>query len=180
MERQRLARDLHDTVAQSLAALGYGLDEVLGDESLSAPSKKALRTHRLELSQIVADLRNEIHYLRAGLDRSLFDWLSSRTIVKLEAGRDVLSLPYEPELGHLLLELLNNAARHQGCTKAKIEYRDGEIATEFSGRVATENKVESNQVKFGAIGILERLEVLGASLEFTDGGFLLRLGSNGG
>lgn len=180
MERQRLARDLHDTVAQSLAVLGYGLDEVLGDDSLTATSKRALRVHRLELSRIVAELRNEIHHLRAALPANLFDWLSARTAIKLEPDQGFRSLPEEPELGHLLLELLNNAAKHQGVSEAKIEYRSGVIAAQFFGEITSERQVDYNQLKFGAIGIKERLEILRASLESTESGFLLRLGPDNG
>ena len=33
-ERTRLARELHDGLAQELAAFGYRLDQVIGDENL--------------------------------------------------------------------------------------------------------------------------------------------------
>ena len=180
LERQRLARDLHDTVAQSLAALGYGLDEVVGDESLTSKSRKALRSHRLELSRIVADLRDEIHRLRSPRIERLFDWLSPRTNVELEADLRFKSLPEEPELAHLLLELFNNAANHQGITHAKIICENGTIAANFVGYSTSVTRAKPDQMKLGRTGIKERLEILGASLESTDSGFLLRLGSDNG
>ena len=180
LERQRLARDLHDTVAQSLAALGYSLDEIVGDESITGASKRALRSNRLELSRIVAELRNEIHRLRSGLPATLYGWLSTRTRIRIEPNQGFRNLPEEPELGHLLLELLNNAETHQGFTEATISFENDVIATEFSGEVSKDARVRVDEMKFGKVGIRERLEILGASLDATDSGFKLSLGSANG
>lgn len=180
LERQRLARDLHDTVAQSLAALGYSLDEIVGDESITGASKRALRSNRLELSRIVAELRNEIHRLRSGLPATLYGWLSTRTRIRIEPDQGFRNLPEEPELGHLLLELLNNAEAHQGFTHATISFHNDVIATEFDGEGSKDARVRVDEMKFGKVGIRERLEILGASLESTDSGFKLSLGSANG
>jgi hypothetical protein len=110
----------------------------------------------------------------------LYQWLSRRTSVKLESDLNFKLLPEEPEFAHLLLELLNNAARYQGLTEAIIKFEDATITACFVGRSTPRSNFEANRVKLGTAGIKERLEILGASLEFTDSGFLLRLGSDNG
>jgi signal transduction histidine kinase len=46
-ERTRLARELHDGLAQELAAFGYRLDQVIGDENLGNSNRASLRELRL-------------------------------------------------------------------------------------------------------------------------------------
>jgi len=52
-ERTRLARELHDGLAQELAAFGYRLDQVIGDENLGSENRSTLRDLRLTLSAIL-------------------------------------------------------------------------------------------------------------------------------
>ncbi|HEY9565477.1 MAG TPA: histidine kinase dimerization/phosphoacceptor domain-containing protein, partial [Nocardioides sp.] len=62
-ERHRLARDLHDGVAQDLAALGYLID---GLEETSTTTEQAEQVEELrsELSKVIAELRRSIFSLR--------------------------------------------------------------------------------------------------------------------
>ena len=64
-ERTRLARELHDGLAQELAAFGYRLDQVIGDENLGNSNRASLRELRLSLSSIINQVRDEIYELRS-------------------------------------------------------------------------------------------------------------------
>ena len=62
-ERQRLAREIHDGVAQEVASLGYVVDELaaMSDDPDVCAGLKELRG---ELSRVVTDLRLSIFDLR--------------------------------------------------------------------------------------------------------------------
>lgn len=186
-ERLRIARDLHDTFAQSLAGLGYSLDSVIANQEVSARSKRELRAIRLDLSGLLQELRDEILALRQEVDAensqsAIEEWLRARLPIGIDwihGGFDYEAIPSSGELSHLLLELINNAAKHQGITHVEIlEFADS-INVRFlsSGgslfKINTPH-VEANLPKLGRIGILERVMKLEAGLEERESGFTLR------
>lgn len=61
-ERQRLAREIHDGVAQEVASLGYLIDDLTARAGPDA--KPQLRQLRAELSRVVTELRFSIFDLR--------------------------------------------------------------------------------------------------------------------
>ena len=63
-ERTRLARELHDGLAQELSAFGYQLDQVIGDHKLDNKNRGLLRQLRFSLSGIINQVRDEIYELR--------------------------------------------------------------------------------------------------------------------
>lgn len=62
-ERQRLARDIHDGVAQDVASLGYAIDE-LSASSDDPQVKEAATALRAEVTRVVSELRHSIFDLR--------------------------------------------------------------------------------------------------------------------
>jgi signal transduction histidine kinase len=68
-ERMRLAREIHDGIAQDMASVGYLLDDIASDADAGTSSRlTALREH---LGELVGDLRLSIFDLRAGVDESV-------------------------------------------------------------------------------------------------------------
>jgi signal transduction histidine kinase len=63
-ERQRLARDIHDGVAQDIASLGYAIDE-LSASSADPQVKVAATELRNEVTRVVGELRHSIFDLRS-------------------------------------------------------------------------------------------------------------------
>ena len=63
-ERSRLARELHDGLAQELAAVGYQLDQVVGDPALDNKNRRIIRDIRFTLSGLINQVRDEIFQLR--------------------------------------------------------------------------------------------------------------------
>lgn len=63
-ERQRLARDIHDGVAQDIASLGYVIDE-LSASSSDPQVVEAATGLRNEVTRVVGELRHSIFDLRA-------------------------------------------------------------------------------------------------------------------
>ena len=66
-ERHRLAREIHDGIAQDMASVGYQIDDIASD----APTDVSRRLHDLRehLTRLVAELRLSIFDLRAGRRR---------------------------------------------------------------------------------------------------------------
>jgi signal transduction histidine kinase len=122
-ERQRLAREIHDGVAQEVASLGYLIDDV-GANSPESVKPQLLRV-REELSRIVSELRYSIFDLRReiGPGASLTSVLAEHArhvgetagiAVHLELSESPSRLrpAVESELLRIAQEAMANARRH--------------------------------------------------------------------
>src|SRR5205814_6568485 len=56
-ERQRLAREIHDGVAQELVMVGYGIDNALATLPDSSSTEQELRLLRAEVTRVITELR---------------------------------------------------------------------------------------------------------------------------
>lgn len=133
-ERRRLARELHDGTAQTIAALGMNLSVVR--ESLAALDTRAQRALHgsLELAdQCIRELRTHSYLLHPPMldDRGLAPALAgyaegfahrSGISVKLDLPPDLARLPQEVELMlfRVVQESLTNIHRHSGSRMATI------------------------------------------------------------
>ena len=69
-ERQRLAREIHDGVAQELVMVGYGIDNALATLPEGADeTAEELRTLRGEVTRVITELRLSLFELRSEVDR---------------------------------------------------------------------------------------------------------------
>jgi signal transduction histidine kinase len=125
-ERQRLAREVHDGVAQDIASLGYLIDNLAIGTTDPAQSAEIGRL-RKEVTRVVAELRNSVFDLRnevgstQGLGQSLASFArhigshSSLTVhVTLDESTVRLRPKVEAELLRIAQEGINNARRHSG------------------------------------------------------------------
>jgi signal transduction histidine kinase len=123
-ERQRLARDIHDGVAQDVASLGYVIDE-LAASSTDPKVRAAAVALRAEITRVVSELRHSIFDLRAerGGDADL--GLSVRACVDQSAMRsgflghvhtDLTGPPLparvQAELLRITQEAISNVRKH--------------------------------------------------------------------
>lgn len=180
-ERQRLARDLHDSVTQSL----YGLTLLaeagrrhagMGDlgrtqhhlESLGETARQALKEMRL----LVYELR-PMELEAAGLASALQQRLESverRSGVEtrlLMEGELTLSVEMEDALYRVVQEALNNALKHARATSVTVSVRTDrdsvEVTVSDNGRGFDPAAVHLRG-GFGLVGMSERAERLGGSL----------------
>jgi len=64
-ERVRMARELHDGLAQDLAAIGYQIDQLASSENVGNQTRSKLRSLRQGISELLTQVRNDIFELRS-------------------------------------------------------------------------------------------------------------------
>jgi len=123
-ERRRLAREIHDGIAQEIASLGYVVDELVAEER-DGEQRERIFALRGELTRIVSELRLSIFDLRSdvqphtGLGAALSSYVrqvgasSGLTVhLVLDESTDRLSVETETELLRIAQEAITNARRH--------------------------------------------------------------------
>ena len=178
-ERTRLARELHDGLAQELAAFGYRLDSVIGDDNLDSKNRSTLRELRLSLTAIINQVRDEIYALRNENRKSFYQQvseqiqslLSDSSITYEVSGETNINSANQFELLRVIRELVINAKRHSNCTMIKILLTPKEITIKDNGGGGVSDKNNS----FGMVGVSERLALIGArmKIESTSAGTLV-------
>jgi len=185
-ERRRLARELHDSVGQMLAALGMNLAAVGTDiERLTKTANTVNDSAALvqELSQEVRTISHLLHpplLDEAGLASAL-RWYTegfaqrSKINVDLEVPADFGRLDRESETAifRTVQECLTNIHRHSGSRTARIRIAasNGQVCVEVEDRgngIPPEKQFEmaSNGTPgVGLRGMRERLRQLGGSLD---------------
>ncbi|MDQ3480661.1 MAG: histidine kinase, partial [Actinomycetota bacterium] len=179
-ERHRLAREIHDGVAQEIASLGYLVDDLA---SAADGTDRAARVRQLrgELSRIVNDLRLSIFDLRSqvsrttGLGAVLGDYLRevgsrSGTAVHLSVDEspDRLRLEVEEELLRIVQEAVTNARKHSNADNLWVTCHVRPPAADVV--VEDDGSGPSSAVQkdgFGLSIMRERAHRIGATLAVT-------------
>lgn len=170
-ERTRLARELHDGLAQELASFGYQLDELIGDINLDFNNRSTLRELRFCLSSIVNQVRDEIYELRGNnlksinqqIDDQLTSLLANSEISYLLKGEIQVNSAKKFELLRAIRELLINAKRHANCSKITIDLAPKTIVISDNGMGGIKSKLNS----FGLSGVTERLKQIDADMQIN-------------
>jgi PAS domain S-box-containing protein len=187
-ERRRIARELHDSTGQSLAALVIHLSAVSAKIADVDPSAAELLREAILLSQKASDETRTLSYLLypptldyAGL-RSALEWyiegFTQRSKVKVDLnvslGADRLPEIVERTLFRIVQESLTNIFRHSGSDTAsvQIEARSGTVRLEVADNgkgiseeiLATLNS-SGGQLGVGIRGMRERVRQLGGWLQ---------------
>ena len=168
-ERTRLARELHDGLAQELASLGYRLDQVIGSNYLDNINRTPLRQIRFSISGLSNQVRDEIFELRtnesksfkAQLDQQLSIILSHTEITYEIHGEIEVKSNQRFELIRAVRELIFNAMRHADCSMIQIRLTSNQIAIEDNGV----GGVIEKQHSYGLLGVRERLAEIGAQID---------------
>jgi signal transduction histidine kinase len=135
-ERRRLAREIHDGIAQELASLGYLVDELAERPADAPPAPADLCAVRDEISRVVSELRLSIFDLRSevradtGIGEALSAYVRSvgagsglvvHLVLDESGGR--LRVEAEAELLRIAQEAITNARRHSGAQNLWITCR---------------------------------------------------------
>jgi signal transduction histidine kinase len=184
-ERRRIARDLHDSVGQTLAVLGMNLSAVETEMERVVEVINVVKDSRELLRETSTDIRTISYLLHPplldenGLSSALpwyVEGFAERSKIKVDLvlpenlGR--LSRDSEVAIFRVVQECLTNIHRHSGSPSAKIRVtrseRDICIEVEDRGRgIALEKLHEltsGGQPGVGIRGMRERVRQLGGSL----------------
>lgn len=184
-ERLRIARELHDTLGQSLTLLQLGLDGI----GQASSGSSEVQTRLAAMKNLAADVGREVNRLAweirpTALDdlgieiavRNLLDTWSERSKLQfdLHLSLDDRRLPaaIETALYRVLQEALTNVVRHAEATRVDVILRRADqtvtMIVEDDGRgFGWHDDEPANPPvrRLGLLGIRERLSLVGGSLE---------------
>ena len=181
-ERNRLAREIHDTLAQGLAAIALQLetaDALLeagtnperAREAIEA-SLSLIRANMEEARRSVLDLRaaplegKSLGQVLQALAKEASDQWGLETRFDATGADRPLSLRVETGLYRIAQEALTNIHRHANATRASIRlvatHDRVELVTEDDGRGFDPASVPKG--RYGLIGLNERAKLLGGAL----------------
>jgi signal transduction histidine kinase len=180
-ERSRIAREIHDTLAQSFVGIGVQLETVAKMQSVSMEvARQHLDRARILVRSSLAEARRTVWALRsqaleesdlAGALQAVAAQLSGETEIAVEVTGRRRRLPMEVENNLLRIgqEALANAVRHAQARQVRVEIGFGEgvvrLRVSDDGRgFDVERAAQAVSGHFGLAGIRERVHHLGGEL----------------
>ncbi len=182
-ERSRLAREIHDTLAQGLAAISLQLESadcLLDDDKQAREAQHVVRQALALTRANLEEARRSVRDLRAAPleGRSLTDALvelakewaaQGNPKVKFEKVGDPRPLPVPVENGlyRMAQEALTNIARHAAATRVRMRI----VTTPHMIRLSVEDNGRGFEVAqtggehYGLVGLNERARLLSGTLQ---------------
>lgn len=188
-ERARLAREIHDGVAQDLAGLGYRLDDLATAPGLAPEARSEIREIRMALSESLNHLRRSIFDLRnLEIDflvevRDLLNEIESEGIeVSFECDAMITNLDATTtrHLHAIAIEALSNAVHHAKATRLEFTFANREDFFEMTIEDNGIGNVEAKTFSYGLATMSERAELIGAKCTIgspESGGTIIRVES---
>ena len=179
-ERTRLAREIHDGLAQDLWFAKLKQGRVLQSSSLDADARTSAGEVLDALDSALSDARQAVMAMRvdpasaSSLEEVLRSYVEDfaerfELRTEFEAVGTLARLPprTEAEVLRIVQEALNNARRHADATLVRVRTeRDGEVSritVADNGRGFNPGSVPPD--RFGIRGMRERAELVGATLK---------------
>ncbi|MFB9236229.1 GAF domain-containing sensor histidine kinase [Plantactinospora siamensis] len=181
-ERQRLAREIHDGVAQELVMVGYGIDNALATvHSDAKETEESLRTLRGEVTRVITELRLSLFELRSEVDRhgglaaAIAEY--ARTVgasaglrVHLSLDESTARLPAatEAELLRIAQEAVTNARKHASAANlwvtCEVDPPYARIEVSDDGQGIADQRPDG---RYGLAIMAERAERIRGRLEIS-------------
>jgi signal transduction histidine kinase len=178
-ERQRLAREIHDGVAQELVMVGYGIDNAMAALPDVDATTEELRVLRSEVTRVITELRLSLFELRSEVDRygglgtAIADYARTvgqsaglRVHLSLEESTARLPAATEAELLRISQEAITNARKHAGAENLWVTcaidppYAEIEVSDDGHGMVD-----RPKEGRYGLAIMAERAERIRGRLE---------------
>ncbi|WGL53807.1 histidine kinase [Nocardioides sp. BP30] len=183
-ERRRLAREMHDGVAQDIAGLGYLVDALAGTASTPQQAER-IAVLRERISAVVAEIRRSLVNLRTSVGaseslgaaigsiaRNLTEVSGVPIHVTLDETTDRLRPEVEAELFRITQEAMNNAIKHARASAIEVHCQvrapQARITVSDDGRGMQRPRTGSHGLSI----MRERALLINATLAMTerDGG----------
>jgi signal transduction histidine kinase len=181
-ERQRLAREIHDGVAQELVMVGYGIDNALA--TLPEEAKETgdeLRGLRTEVTRVIQELRLSLFELRSEVDRhgglaaAIADYARTvgtsaglRVLLSLADSTARLPAATEAELLRIAQEAITNARKHAGAANlwvtCEVDPPYARIEVSDDGQGIADQRPDG---RYGLAIMAERAERIRGRLEIS-------------
>ena len=177
-ERSRIARDLHDRVAQSLAYLAFELDRI-SHAATTRPVTAELEALRHDVRHVVTEVRDTLYDLRTNVTETqdlvetlegFLDRVASRSKLEVRFEHRVnarLPLTVERELWRIAQEAVTNVEHHARASHLTVLWESdatlGELSVVDDGRgfpIEDRSRLDS----YGLLGMRERADAIGAAL----------------
>ncbi|PWN03536.1 hypothetical protein DJ010_05350 [Nocardioides silvaticus] len=179
-ERQRLAREMHDGVAQDIASLGYLVD-ALAARPADEAQEKQFAMLRERVTKVVAEVRRSVMNLRTSIGeneslgaaisavaRHLSEASGIPIRVRLDEQPARLRPEVEAELFRIAQEAMNNAVKHARATaidvRCQVYAPDARITIADDGVGLQGGRADSHGLKI----MRERAKLIGAQLTVRD------------
>ena len=176
-ERRRIARDLHDGLAQEIAFIGRNValltdgetnGETNGDliQRISAATERA----RLESRSVIAALtaRLDEPFNQALVETAREAELRYGAAVNVKVPQLVILPPARREaLLRIATEAISNAARHSGAAEVRVELErlDGATLLRIIDRGRGFDTATTDHAGFGLVSMKERAEAIGGDFQ---------------
>lgn len=190
-ERKQIAKEIHDSIGASLAAIKFAVEERLANMDGSPPADL------LPLEEIVGHLRGTIQEVRrisTHLRPSMLDdlgllatmqwycrsqgriYADTQIETRLDIPEDRIDSSQKTVIYRVMQEALNNALKHGGADRVRmgLEAVRGGLrlsVTDNGGGFDPERELASNDpmTGHGLKGMRDRAEVLGGTLQIASG-----------
>ncbi len=175
-ERQRIGRDMHDSVAQALFLLRVKLEEL--DEDIAAGARDAARARVAVLEAQVGRTDDQVRAVIADLKRESAAE-DPHEALRRHAGRVASELGLElslalddlprldaqgrQHLAAIVSEAMANAARHGGATRVSVTGDRHRVVIADNGQGFTEKPEPGDG--FGLVIMAERAQLIGGTLD---------------
>ena len=172
-ERQRIARDLHDTLGQKLSLIGLKSDLarrlVYKDPEKAreelADVQQTARTALNEVRKMVSEMRGIRLHDEIELVKQILKAAQIEFVIDEEFSLSNVSLLTENILSMCLKEAVTNVVKHSGATVCTVTFEQTDSKTVMS---VHDNGQSGNGINFnkgsGLAGMRERLEFVNGSL----------------
>ncbi|MCW2791178.1 MAG: ATP-binding region, ATPase domain protein [Nocardioides sp.] len=178
-ERRRLAREMHDGVAQDIASLGYLVD-ALAAQPASGEQAERIAALRDRITAVVAEVRRSVVTLRTNVGtseslgaaigsiaRNLTEVSGVPIHVTLDERATRLRPEVEDELFRIAQEAMTNAVRHARAgsidVNCQVHAPDAVITVTDDGRGLQPARTDSHGLQI----MRERAALIGAELTIT-------------
>ena len=184
-ERNRLARDIHDTLGHYLTVINVQLEKAQAfREKQPAVADQAVSNAKRLASEALRDVRHSVGALRATQEMLVFGSAMSQLVERIHSDQCMVELRMEGNeasfsrqslmvLYRVAQEGLTNVQKHAQASHVKVElyFEEQQASLLLSDDgcgfdpIALAHKTPGIEIGYGLQGIQERLELVGGSLQ---------------